>query len=625
MVKSNNERFTRAFTSEFDPQAVQSQYSGPGIRKVVSISTEKCNSYRSFCLKYFKSPLQIVDMRSSMVVRISALTFDTCGRCILQVFSFMNSIIIPRKTPVAEIHLFVTKLAESPESLPIFGQIWVFSFALRWPLPVHQATTQFLVVFSQSIDGSHFGDAFRVAVCDACPILTGSRVLSTWSTAIVDFPRWPASSNSDCQSLMGNQALILAATAMFIQPLPAIQEVDFLLISLCRLWNRCLDASPFSRNSDVGMNLLLSFEYLARFFWRFISGGSKWMVKALDRGLLYLLAKTSAWLVLTLRRSTHSIHIVFEDIMHELLLNVIYMPVVRRVRRNMFKVRSRDLEDYLGFGRLRELWSNLESEVYGVDASFYRTICFEKSLETVCSNEICPRKFAPGQRSKLCGACRVTAYCSKSCQKRDWQAGHRISCPKICKKQSSKVVLPIPNPITQVFLVHPSNYAILNLGQQPMCLSGLDKFQLLFRVLIQAKSCCTEILHCIHTQELTSSRIVIEFDLTVYPWKWIVLDQASSPRLGFLSGDFPEEQDTVIGLICPSTDTYSDYAAHPVCRSTLLNPTYHLEYNERNRKGDGYNWPIWGSNVPMAWQPAAYVYFAASTYFTSASQLIPTP
>ncbi|KAJ4484245.1 hypothetical protein C8J55DRAFT_488182 [Lentinula edodes] len=504
---------------------------------------------------WLKALLQPLDAFHDPQSRISALTFDTWSRCILQVFSFMNSILIPRRTPVAEIHLFVTKLAESPESLPIFGKIWVFSFALRWPLPVHQATTQFLVVFSQIINGSHSGDAFRVAVCDACPTLTGSRILSTWSTAILDFPRWPVSSDSDCRSLMGNQALMLAATAMFIQPLPAIQEVDVLLTHMRKLWNRCLDVSPFSRDNGFGMNLLLSLEYIARFFLHFVSGGSKWMVKALDCGLLYLLAKTSAWLVLTFRRSTHSIYIVFEDIMHQLLLNVIYMPVVRRVRRNMFKVRGRDLEDYLGFGRFRELWSNLESEVYGVDACFYRTICFEKSLETVCSNESCPRKSLPGERSKLCGACRVTAYCSKSCQKRDWQAGHRISCPKICKKQS-----------------------ILNLEQQPMCLSGLDKFQLLFRVLIQAKSCCTEIRQHIHTQELTSSRIVIEFDLTVYPWKWIVLNQSSSARLGFLLGDFPKEQDTVIGLISPSTDIHSDYTAHPVCRATLLDPTHHLEY-----------------------------------------------
>ncbi|KAJ3873308.1 hypothetical protein F5051DRAFT_444378 [Lentinula edodes] len=319
--------------------------------------------------------------------RINALTFDTSNRCILQVFSFINSILIPSKTPVAEMQPFVSKLAESSESLPIFGQIWVLSFVLCWPLPVHQATTQFLVVFSQIIDGSHSGDTFRVAVCDACVINTGSGISSTWSTAVVDFPRWPASSDFDRHSQLGNQALILTATTMFIRPLPAIQNIDFLLAHMCKLWNRCLDASPFLNNSDIGVNVLLSLEYLARFFLRFVSGGSKWMVKALDYGLLYLLAKTLAWLVLTLRRSTQSIHIVVESIVHQLLLNIVYMPVLRRVRRNMSKVRDRGLEVYLGFGRLRELWSNLESEIYGVDACFNRTICLEKSLETVCSND----------------------------------------------------------------------------------------------------------------------------------------------------------------------------------------------------------------------------------------------
>ncbi|KAH7872434.1 uncharacterized protein C8R40DRAFT_1071667 [Lentinula edodes] len=344
---------------------------------------------------------------------------------------------------------------KSPESLEILGKIWVFSFALRWPLPVHQATTQFLVIFSQIIDGS--------------------RIVSTWSTAVAESPRWSVSSNPNSQSLMGNQGLILAATVMFIQPLPVIQEVDVILSYIRRLWNRCLDGMLFSKNNDIGINLLLSFEYLARFFLRLISGGSKWIVKALDYGLLCLLVKTlTSGSLPTLCHTTNSIHTVLEDIIHQLLLNVIFIPVVRRVRRNLSKVRIQGLEDYLGVGRLRKLWS----------------ICFEKSIETVCSNESCPGNPSPGVRSKLCGACRATAYCSKSCQKQDWQAGHK----KSCKKQFSKVA---------AFL---------------------------------------------YLNTLTSSRIVIEFDLTTYPWEWTVLDQVSSSKLSSLFADFPNEQDTVIGL-----------------------------------------------------------------------------
>ncbi|KAJ3887357.1 hypothetical protein GG344DRAFT_80804 [Lentinula edodes] len=340
-----------------------------------------------FCIwLWLKALLRPLDAFHNTQSRINALTLDTSNRCILQVFSFINSILIPSKTPVAEMQPLVSKLAESSESLPIFGQIWVFSFVLCWPLPVHQATTQFLVVFSQIIDGSHSGDAFRVAVCDACVINTGSGISSTWSTAVVDFPGWPASSDLDRHSQLGNQALILTATTMFIRPL-AIQNIDFLLAHMCKLWNRCLDASPFLKNSDIGVNVLLSLEYLVRFFLRLVSGGTKWMVKALDYGLLYLSVKTLAWLVLTLRRSTQSIPIVVESIVCQLLLNIVYMPVLRRVRRNMSKVSRRGLEVYLGFGRLRELWSNLEGEIYGVDACFNRTICLEKSLETVCSND----------------------------------------------------------------------------------------------------------------------------------------------------------------------------------------------------------------------------------------------
>ncbi|KAJ3897359.1 hypothetical protein F5879DRAFT_983129, partial [Lentinula edodes] len=422
---------------------------------------------------WLKALLRPLDAFHDGQSRISALSFDTWSQCVLQVFSFMNSIILPRSSPVSEIQLFIFNLVESPESLEILGKIWVFSFALRWPLPVHQATTQFLVIFSQIIDGSHSGDTFCVAVCDACTILTGSRIVSTWSTAVAEFPRWSVSSNPNSQSLMGNQGLILAATVMFIQPLPVIQEVDVILSYIRRLWNRCLDGTLFSKNNDIGINLLLSFEYLARFFLRLISGGSKWIVKALDYGLLCLLVKTlTSGSLPTLCHTTNSIHTVLEDIIHQLLLNVIFIPVVRRVRHNLSKVRIQGLEDYLGVGRLRKLWSDFESEVYCADAYFYRSICFEKSIETVCSNESCPGNPSPGVRSKLCGACRATAYCSKSCQKQDWQAGHK----KSCKKQ----------------LIHPRDYT----------------------------TCCNEISHYIRIHRLTSSRIVIEFDLTTYPWEW---------------------------------------------------------------------------------------------------------
>ncbi|KAJ3884275.1 hypothetical protein GG344DRAFT_84289 [Lentinula edodes] len=321
--------------------------------------------------------------------RTSALSFDTWSQCILQVFSSMNSIILPRSSPVSEIQLFVVNLAESPESLEILGKISVSSFALRWPLPVHQATTQFLVVFFQIIDGSHSGDTFCVAVCDACTILTGSRIVSTWSTAVAElFPRWSVSSNPNSQSLMGNQGLILAATVMFIQPLPVIQEVDVILSYIRRSWNRCLDKTPFSKNNDIGINLLLSFEYLARFFLRSISGDSKWIVKALDCGLLCLLVKTLASGSLpTLCHTPNSVHTVLEEIIHQLLLNIIFILVVRGVRRNLSKVRIQGPEDYLGFGRLRKLWSDSESEVHCADAYFFRSIYFEKSIETVFSNE----------------------------------------------------------------------------------------------------------------------------------------------------------------------------------------------------------------------------------------------
>ncbi|KAH7872418.1 uncharacterized protein C8R40DRAFT_1071653 [Lentinula edodes] len=292
------------------------------------------------------------------------------------------------------LHLMTRK---SPESLEILGKIWVFSFALRWPLPVHQATTQFLVVFFQ--------------------ILNGSRIVSTWSTAIAEFPRWSVSSNPNSQSLMGNQGLILAATVMFIQPLPVIQEVDVILSYIRRSWNRCLDATPFSKNNDIGINLLLSFEYLAKFFLRSISGDSKWIVKVLDCGLLCLLVKTLASGSLpTFCHTPNSVHTVLEEIIHQLLLNIIFILVVRGC---VFKAQ-------------KIIWALEDS---GSSGQIRRVNLLRKEYRDSLSNESCPGNPLPGIRSKLCGACRATAYCSKYCQKQDWQAGHK----KSCKKQFSKV------------------------------------------------------------------------------------------------------------------------------------------------------------------------------------------
>lgn len=50
----------------------------------------------------------------------------------------------------------------------------------------------------------------------------------------------------------------------------------------------------------------------------------------------------------------------------------------------------------------------------GKDKNFTCNVCYEPA-------------------SRLCSACKVTWYCSKSCQKKDWKGRHKMMCPKFVK------------------------------------------------------------------------------------------------------------------------------------------------------------------------------------------------
>ncbi|KAJ4470295.1 hypothetical protein C8R41DRAFT_924908 [Lentinula lateritia] len=100
------------------------------------------------------------------------------SRCVLTVFSFLNSV-IPPSTPIVGLQKFVLELFHSPDTITILGKIWVFFFMLEWPSSVHQATTQFLVVFSRIIDCTPCENDFRTAIYNAC----SSSCLPTWSAA----------------------------------------------------------------------------------------------------------------------------------------------------------------------------------------------------------------------------------------------------------------------------------------------------------------------------------------------------------------------------------------------------------------------------------------------------------
>ncbi|KAJ3850737.1 hypothetical protein EV368DRAFT_84242 [Lentinula lateritia] len=212
--------------------------------------------------------------------------YPDTSRCVLTVFSFLNSV-IPPSTPIVGLQKFVLELFNSPETITILGKVWVFFFTLQWPPSVHQATTQFLVVFSRIIDCTPCETDFRIAVYSAC---SRSNIFPTWSAAT-------------------------------LEPLPALHEVDKTL-SL---------------------------------------GGPNWVVKVLNANLVYLLAKASAWMnSQSSLDSISSIHTVFEELMHQLLVSSVYRSVVCGIRFNMKMVHSQRLEDHLGTGRLRELLSAFE-------------------------------------------------------------------------------------------------------------------------------------------------------------------------------------------------------------------------------------------------------------------------
>ncbi|KAJ3934880.1 MAG: hypothetical protein NXY57DRAFT_958693 [Lentinula lateritia] len=308
---------------------------------------------------------------------------DTKSRCILEVFSFLNSIASPNTTPIADPHCFISKLTDSSESIPLMANIWLLSFRTKWPWMVHQAVTQFLIVFAHTTDGSASIEAFGVAVIDACP---QSDLLSTWSTAIVDINGRPLPLDSDPQLITATQGLLLAETTLFFQPLPTLDIIHTTLTHAYKLWSRCL-ATPFG---DVYLeNLhLLSVSSLARFSLQLISGGPDWIVKSLDSGLLHLVARTLAWMhSLPDLESDQSIYVIFEGIIRMVLYDSAYRRILRGFRHNLKKIQFQNLEGYLSAGRLSKLWEDITSEALSPDARNTRAICFQTALRTVCSSE----------------------------------------------------------------------------------------------------------------------------------------------------------------------------------------------------------------------------------------------
>ncbi|KAH7871311.1 uncharacterized protein C8R40DRAFT_1174733 [Lentinula edodes] len=489
------------------------------------------------------------------------LSLATTSRCLKEVFSLLESIASPTQSTPTEFNDFVINMMKHPEALPAFAKVWVLSFTRQWSLSVYHPVMQFLIAFRCTIEDTPSDNSFHLAVRNAFPDF---QLLPTWSSAIEDLlgQQVPSySSNPEHRLATANQGMVLAATTLFL-PLPRLDGIHIMLKQIFILWTQCLD-TPRSCNAYLENICFMSVYCLARFSSRLIvTGGPNWIVKALDAKLLHLMVKTLVWMQIGPQsKSESSMFQIVEQFVNALLIHSVYKSVQKRIRRNLKGVRSESLEGHLGSGSLWRLWVHLTRAVCSPDARYASVTSFRKALKEVCSNEKCPHQYWAGKHSRLCSGCLIAIYCSRSCQRQDWKAGHGNICSEANLQR----------------LTHPTN---LYDDARPI-IGDLDQVQLIFRGLIQAIECRDAIRHSIRTQGLHASRIVIEFNLTCYPWTWKVsrLAQTSANSHPFLSqfGIRPHH-DTVVAVKCPCSMNFTKYAARSIHRKALLK-----SYHEGNR------------------------------------------
>ncbi|KAJ3718156.1 hypothetical protein C8R42DRAFT_644032 [Lentinula raphanica] len=465
---------------------------------------------------------------------------DTVNHCVVKVFTFLNALNPSSTCTDDELENFVMNLASSPELFLALAKAWVAFFTRRWPVVAHCEVTSFLMTFGRGCLNTNLEHSFRVAVRNSCP---DSQLLPTWSTAIAELCSQPSSLivNSAIQKV--NRGLLIAVTTTFFEPIPTLDKIQVPLAQTHKLWGQLMVDSC---TPDLCHLTIYS---LARFSLRVISGGPKWIVKALDADLLGLLTKTLAWLQTLFSSSPDgSVHDVFQEILHLLLLNSIYKAVQRGILRNIKRLPTQQSEHFLGLGNLKRMWDALVGEVCSPATCSINTICFQEALKDICSNDNCPHDSLPGHRAKLCGNCLVTNYCSIRCQREHWQAEHKTECPGFKVKQF-----------------------------RPTLLNGLNRAQLFLRALIQAQQYRNEIHHSIASQGLQSSQIVIEISFMSYPPTWKVSDQASSPDLqSYLTDHYGVQEDTVVSVECSCASGTVVYFARGVRCAALLDPAYDL-------------------------------------------------
>lgn len=128
---------------------------------------------------------------------------------------------------------------------------------------------------------------------------------------------------------------------------------------------------------------------------------------------------------------------------------------------------------------------------------------------------------------------------------------------------------------------HPLDY---RLDDSDLIVGDLDQLHLIYRGLTYAQVHRDEIRRSIRVRGLTFSRILIELDLTSYPWTWKVSNQKSAANLRLYLSSLRIQctRNTVLAVICPYTSNAIKYIARPIRRTTLLNSSYDFE---RSREG----------------------------------------
>ncbi|KAJ3898380.1 hypothetical protein F5879DRAFT_994858 [Lentinula edodes] len=520
-------------------------------------------------LQWIVAVLRTLDAYKDPQRSITQDLIERWSQCLDTVFAFLDVLLRgPSLRPHDDTCAFIGLLEQSPEFIDAIAQVWILALILPQDLRIHGQVVDFLIWFGGALSSNSVGrDAAPLstlykAVHDLCPSLSGRSIYYTWLDALDEFCSWHPSSY--CQSL--SQGHLLAVTGLKLsRPLLTLDKSGFLVERMANLWSHQVCTSSLYNERGEALSST-SVQSCAEFFLQLTTGGPTWIVNALGVDLLFLVAKTLVWLSPPATCASISIDIVngHSELRNILLRTVCTVAkhaihrihVARQACRNIVKVMRQidDFEDYLPTGAFTTTWALLANEVMDTDIKFMRWICHRKSQE-FCCNKTCPR-ITP--TSQLCGGCRSASYCSKVCQKLDWLAGHRSLCRSFRNNQS----------------VHSLSAPNFNDGKGPG--HEQERMYFLCRAILDIKSNRGhDIRRCISIKGLESSRIMIELDMSTYPWALSVDLITEMPPIPDQK-ELPEEHDTFLGIVAPwSHQPCNDLlVTYPVVRLTLLDDAH---------------------------------------------------